>query len=105
MGAGMDTRAWRLKLAEGVRWYEVDQERVLRAKLTTLKQQGAQVSHSSGDHNTRHYLQCASYNAVRAYLCLLARLTFICSASASSACLQAFSLHCGLLCLAHEIAA
>ena len=66
VGAGMDTRAWRLKLAAGVSWLEVDQQRVLDAKLATLRHEGAQTSHLNGDNSTTHFLACSTYQAVRA---------------------------------------
>lgn len=66
VGAGMDTRAWRLKLAGGVSWLEVDQQRVLDAKLATLRREGAQTSHLHGDNSTTHALACSTYQAVRA---------------------------------------
>lgn len=62
----MDTRAWRLPLArgEGSRWIEVDQERVLSAKLALLAKAGAQTSHLSDSDACMHRLRCGSYHAV-----------------------------------------
>lgn len=41
LGAGMDTRAWRLDLPPGVLWVEVDQTDVLAAKRTIMGRVGA----------------------------------------------------------------
>jgi hypothetical protein len=43
LGAGMDSRPWRLALPPGVAWFEVDRQDVLHAKAGTLQQHGAQV--------------------------------------------------------------
>lgn len=43
LGAGMDTRAWRLALPPGVAWFEVDRADVLAAKRRTLLRGGAQL--------------------------------------------------------------
>lgn len=42
-GAGMDSRAWRLKLPSGITWFELDRKDVLDVKLQLLKENGAQV--------------------------------------------------------------
>jgi Leucine carboxyl methyltransferase len=68
VGAGMDTRAWRLKLAQGVSWFEVDQQHVLDAKLSILKGAGAQLSHLRDDSTISHRLACASHHPVGAAL-------------------------------------
>ena len=36
LGAGMCTRAWRLNLPEGVKWFELDRSDVLSAKWKVL---------------------------------------------------------------------
>ena len=41
LGAGMCTRAWRLNLPEGVKWFEVDRSDVLSAKWKVLTAAGA----------------------------------------------------------------
>lgn len=41
LGAGFDTRPWRLKLPSGVHWYEVDLPDVVAAKRRQLAQLGA----------------------------------------------------------------
>ncbi|KAI8473409.1 MAG: S-adenosyl-L-methionine-dependent methyltransferase [Monoraphidium minutum] len=43
LGAGMDTRAWRLPLPQGVSWFEVDRADVLAAKVATLSSSGVQL--------------------------------------------------------------
>ncbi len=42
LGAGMDTRAWRLELPPGVAWFEVDTADVLGAKRAIMTRAGAQ---------------------------------------------------------------
>jgi hypothetical protein len=46
LGAGMDSRPWRLALPAGTAWFEVDRQDVLRAKASTLQRHGAQVEGS-----------------------------------------------------------
>ena len=43
LGAGMDTRAWRLPLPPRTHWFEVDRGDVLEAKRRTLAHAGAAV--------------------------------------------------------------
>jgi len=62
LGAGMDTRAWRLPL-DGVRWYEVDVESVLDIKKQLLSGMGAHLEPGQGDPPPRHPLTAASYAA------------------------------------------
>src|SRR5207302_9273240 len=42
LGAGLDSRAWRLPWKDGVTVYELDQPRVLEFKSSTLAEHGAQ---------------------------------------------------------------
>ena len=42
LAAGLDSRSWRLPWPDGVTVYELDQDRVLDFKLTTLTEHGAQ---------------------------------------------------------------
>lgn len=42
LGAGMDSRAWRLPHLQDVRWFELDRPGVLQAKLRMLQRVGAQ---------------------------------------------------------------
>lgn len=42
LGAGMDTRAWRINLPPGTSWYELDQADLLAAKVAALDALGAQ---------------------------------------------------------------
>ena len=51
LGAGMDTRPWRLDLPPNVTWFEVDRPDVMRAKQRELVFAGAQISGSTGDSN------------------------------------------------------
>ncbi|KAK9805049.1 hypothetical protein WJX73_006997 [Symbiochloris irregularis] len=41
LGAGLDARPWRLPLAAGIRWYEIDRQEVLRVKEKILQASGA----------------------------------------------------------------
>jgi O-methyltransferase involved in polyketide biosynthesis len=41
LGAGMDTRPWRLQLPPGVAWFEVDRHDVIAAKQQLLQRHGA----------------------------------------------------------------
>ena len=66
MGAGMDTRAWRLRLRPAVSWFEVDQQRVLDFKLTTLRQAGAQTNEAQEGTLCSHKLACSKYHPVGA---------------------------------------
>lgn len=68
VGAGMDTRAWRLPATRGVNWFEVDQERVLNAKLDALRRAHTQVSHLNDDDTLRRHLTCWAYQTVGAPL-------------------------------------
>lgn len=43
LGSGMDSRAWRLKLPAGLKWFEVDRQDVLEAKEILLAAAGAEV--------------------------------------------------------------
>ncbi|CAK0745425.1 hypothetical protein CVIRNUC_001619 [Coccomyxa viridis] len=61
LGAGMDTRAWRSPLPEGVSWFEVDRSDVLRAKHKALKKAGAAFSQSENQIDTKYPLKAASY--------------------------------------------
>jgi methyltransferase (TIGR00027 family) len=44
LAAGLDSRSWRLPWPDGVTVYELDQDRVLDFKLSTLAEQGARPS-------------------------------------------------------------
>jgi O-methyltransferase involved in polyketide biosynthesis len=41
LGAGMDTRPWRLALPPGTRWFELDRQDVLAAKQRAMAAAGA----------------------------------------------------------------
>lgn len=43
LGAGMDSRPWRLHLPSGISWFEVDRDDVLSMKMSLLAQAGAEV--------------------------------------------------------------
>lgn len=47
LGAGMDSRAWRLKLPASLRWFEVDREDVITAKEALLGSLGAEYEVTS----------------------------------------------------------
>ncbi|KAK9826652.1 hypothetical protein WJX74_007947 [Apatococcus lobatus] len=48
LGAGMDSRAWRMPMPEGVSWFEVDMADVLLAKQKALSLLGAEISAPAG---------------------------------------------------------
>mmetsp|Transcript_12913 Transcript_12913/g.35180 ORF Transcript_12913/g.35180 Transcript_12913/m.35180 type:complete len:389 (-) Transcript_12913:111-1277(-) len=81
LGAGMDTRAWRLHLPGGVHWWEVDVAEVLEAKRAIMRRAGASFSSAGRLKKGAHQLQCASYASAPADLqvpgwtsqCLVAR--------------------------------
>ncbi|DBA91010.1 TPA: hypothetical protein ACH3X2_004215 [Trebouxia sp. C0005] len=49
LGAGMDTRAWRMDLPEGVKWFEIDMKDVVAAKNIGLQRAGAQTAPDQQD--------------------------------------------------------
>ncbi|KAL0021692.1 hypothetical protein WJX79_001040 [Trebouxia sp. C0005] len=66
LGAGLDTRAWRLAFPPGVAWYEVDQASVLDFKISRLQKAGAGMQ--AGLTSKAFPLKSASYTAVAADL-------------------------------------
>ncbi|BDA46207.1 Putative S-adenosyl-L-methionine-dependent methyltransferase [Coccomyxa sp. Obi] len=61
LGAGMDTRAWRLELPEGISWFEIDRADVLNAKRKVLTK--AQASFSVDTNKGAKYpLRAAKYS-------------------------------------------
>lgn len=66
LGAGLDTRAWRLPLPDNVAWYEVDRKSVLEWKLAKLQKAGAAMR--AGQSNSAYPLKAASYVPVMADL-------------------------------------
>lgn len=66
LGAGMDTRAWRLDLPQGVAWFEVDQPHVLKAKRRVMSSAGA--GFSKADSDVTFPLRASSYVTVGADL-------------------------------------
>lgn len=66
LGAGLDTRAWRLPFPPGVAWYEVDQASVLDFKISRLQKAGAGMQ--AGVSSKAFPLKSASYTAVAADL-------------------------------------
>jgi O-methyltransferase involved in polyketide biosynthesis len=67
LGAGMDTRAWRLPLPPGIKWFEVDRGEVLTAKRRSLAHSGAEVP-GEGHGPPQHQLRSESWAAVAADL-------------------------------------
>ena len=67
LGAGLDTRAWRLELGERVSVYEVDQPDMSAAKGHCLRAGGAQMSRAQTG-NCDFPLTCGSWTAVAADL-------------------------------------
>lgn len=59
LGAGMDTRAWRMDLPEGVKWFEIDMKDVVAAKNIGLQRAGAQTAADQQD--CRFPLKAASF--------------------------------------------
>ncbi|KAL4434648.1 hypothetical protein ABPG77_002771 [Micractinium sp. CCAP 211/92] len=49
LGAGMDSRPWRMKLPADLRWFEVDQRDVVEAKRGLLRQLAAEVPPGVGE--------------------------------------------------------
>ncbi|KAK9861294.1 hypothetical protein WJX84_009360 [Apatococcus fuscideae] len=82
LGAGMDSRAWRMDVPSGVAWFEVDMADVLLAKQRTLSSLGAQVpapagppdkvtpaaSKASSDQHYKHPLRSSSWVSLQADL-------------------------------------
>ena len=75
LGAGLDTRAWRLPLPPGTRVFEVDEPALVSFKLQRLAASGAQTeagpSQRAGRravHPVKHPLTAASWHAVPADL-------------------------------------
>ncbi|KAL4447524.1 hypothetical protein ABPG75_004743 [Micractinium tetrahymenae] len=90
LGAGMDSRPWRMKLPADLRWLEVDQPDVVEAKRKLLRQLAAEVPPALGEDSepstptgartssglarhlsidkTRFPLRCGSWSAVPADL-------------------------------------
>jgi len=65
LGAGMDTRAWALELGQHLTWFELDQQRVLDAKLLAVGKSGGQTSGQvSGSFALP--LKCGAYHAIGA---------------------------------------
>ena len=59
LGAGMDTRPWRIELPPGIYWFEVDRPDVMRAKQQELVSAGAQISKTHSDGKSIRTLQLA----------------------------------------------
>ena len=59
LGAGMDSRPWRLRLPADVAWFEVDVQDVLEKKIALLKRCGAEVESQTA---FRHVGRSMSYN-------------------------------------------
>ena len=70
LGAGFDSRPWRMALPPGVRWFEVDQSEVVEAKREQLAQLGAgfHASDAAGRQQPMHPLRAASWAALAADL-------------------------------------
>lgn len=68
LGAGMDTRPWRMQLPPGVRWLEVDMPEVVAAKRRQLEQLGVALgARPAGPEATApaaHPLAAASWTAL-----------------------------------------
>lgn len=69
LGAGMDTRPWRLALPPDTHWFELDQADVLGAKVATMRAAGAQLedaptAHHAGEAAPEFPLRAAKWTAV-----------------------------------------
>eukprot|EP00199_Chlamydomonas_sp_CCMP681_P001752 CAMPEP_0119105152 /NCGR_PEP_ID=MMETSP1180-20130426/3195_1 /TAXON_ID=3052 ORGANISM="Chlamydomonas cf sp, Strain CCMP681" /NCGR_SAMPLE_ID=MMETSP1180 /ASSEMBLY_ACC=CAM_ASM_000741 /LENGTH=372 /DNA_ID=CAMNT_0007090137 /DNA_START=121 /DNA_END=1239 /DNA_ORIENTATION=- len=69
LGAGMDTRPWRLQGLGDVVWFDVDAASALSAKLRKLTEAGAQIEGAQGLSSTtpvppQYPLLCKSYSTV-----------------------------------------
>jgi O-methyltransferase involved in polyketide biosynthesis len=67
LGAGYDTRPWRLQLPAGVAWFEVDVPEVVAAKRRQLAALGAGFDRSKAA-GARHALRAASWTGLSADL-------------------------------------
>lgn len=67
LGAGLDTRPWRMALTPGVRWWEVDMPHVVAAKRRQLELLGAALSAAASAAHA-HPLRAAGWQAVPADL-------------------------------------
>ncbi|KAK9908943.1 hypothetical protein WJX75_005035 [Coccomyxa subellipsoidea] len=61
LGAGMDSRAWRLDLPKGVAWFEIDRADVLNAKTKVLT--SARAAFSLDAKGAQFPLRAASYSS------------------------------------------
>lgn len=66
LGAGYDSRPWRLRLPPGVRWFELDLPQVAAAKRELLQQLGAGLEASQP---AAHPLRAASWAGLAGDLC------------------------------------
>eukprot|EP00891_Asterochloris_glomerata_P007386 jgi/Astpho2/7386/fgenesh1_pg.00114_%23_31_t len=62
LGAGLDTRPWRMTLPDNIRWFEVDQLEVIQYKHRLLKSAGAAIR--AGEARKKHPLAVSSWKAV-----------------------------------------
>ncbi|CAL8462346.1 g1879 [Coccomyxa elongata] len=67
LGAGMDSRAWRLDLPEGISWFEIDRADVLNAKRKVLTEAQALFSVDT-NKGAKYPLRAAIYRACEADL-------------------------------------
>ncbi|PRW60657.1 S-adenosyl-L-methionine-dependent methyltransferase [Chlorella sorokiniana] len=67
LGAGLDSRPWRMALPPGVRWWEVDMPHVVAAKRRQLAQLGAALTAAAPAAHA-HPLRAAAWQAVPADL-------------------------------------
>lgn len=58
LGAGMDSRPWRLQLPSGISWFEVDRDDILTMKLSLLAKAGAEM----GQHRKKKIGRHVSFN-------------------------------------------
>ncbi|MCJ1461831.1 hypothetical protein MMC07_000430 [Pseudocyphellaria aurata] len=66
LGAGLDSRPWRLLLPPGVAWFEVDMPACIAIKQSRLHQIGAGMSHTDEPDTKSFPLKAATWSAVGA---------------------------------------
>lgn len=66
LGAGMDSRPWRLPLPPGVVWFEVDRAEVLEAKRRALSLASGEVPGTKTGPVAQYPLRCMRWNGIAA---------------------------------------
>lgn len=66
LGAGLDSRPWRLTLPSGIAWFEVDMPACIAKKQAQLEQLAAGMTHASSPTTAAYPLKAATWSAVGA---------------------------------------